>query len=372
MRVTWVALGAVVWLGPGPAQAEPRPLAKPDPAKAIAAGLKWLAKHQDEDGTWSCVDFEKRCAGAKCGGKGADANYDPGTTGLACLAFLAAGHTPKAGEHKAIVEKGIARLVRGQNAEGCLAVPTKEGHFIYPHLYATRAVCEAAGATGDAALLEAATKAVRWTEKARNPELGWRYGVQPKDNDTSVTGLAVLALAAGKAAGIEVDEACFTGAAAWFNKVTNAEWGKTGYTQNGDNGARLPEAQAYAPTESMTALALAARLRMGEKVESAAVTSGLALLVNLPPVWAPKDGNDFYYWQYGTIATSLAGGAAWDLWKARAVEALVAGQRKGTHADGSWDPCDAWGTAGGRIYSTAMNLSTLALCGKPGKPPRGK
>ena len=122
----------------------------------------------------------------------------------------------------------------------------------------------------------------------------------------------------------------------------------------------------------MTALALAARLRMGERVESATVTTGLALLVNLPPVWAPKDGNDFYYWQYGTVATSLAGGAAWAMWRERTIEALVPNQRKGGHADGSWDPCDAWGTAGGRVYSTAINIATLAGCGKPGKPPRGK
>jgi len=28
---------------------------------------------------------------------------------------------------------------------------------------------------------------------------------------------------------------------------------------------------------------------------------------------------------------------------------------------GSWDPIDAWGTAGGRVYATAINALTLEV-----------
>jgi hypothetical protein len=49
------------------------------------------------------------------------------------------------------------------------------------------------------------------------------------------------------------------------------------------------------------------------------------------------------------------------------IKALLGSQRKldlkdgTTCEDGSWDPIDEWGTAGGRVYSTALGAMTFEV-----------
>jgi len=51
------------------------------------------------------------------------------------------------------------------------------------------------------------------------------------------------------------------------------------------------------------------------------------------------------------------GGLTWEQW--RTLDAVVKTQRADGNFAGSWDPDDAWGTEGGRVYSTAMLVLTL-------------
>ena len=51
-----------------------------------------------------------------------------------------------------------------------------------------------------------AERAIRFSVEAQSPGLGWKYGEKWSRNNTSVTGLMVLALKAGKTAGIEVPD----------------------------------------------------------------------------------------------------------------------------------------------------------------------
>ena len=69
---------------------------------AVRAGLVWLAKAQEKDGSWNCKRWE--------GG----GNYDVGMTGLALLAFLGAGYTQTKGPFKSTVAKGLAWLKANQ------------------------------------------------------------------------------------------------------------------------------------------------------------------------------------------------------------------------------------------------------------------
>ena len=44
------------------------------------------------------------------------------------------------------------------------------------------------------------------------------------------------------------------------------------------------------------------------------------------------------------------------------IKALVNSQRQGLICeDGSWDPIDEWGPAGGRVYMTALGAMTLEV-----------
>ncbi len=45
----------------------------------------------------------------------------------------------------------------------------------------------------------------------------------------------------------------------------------------------------------------------------------------------------------------------------RVGQLLLDNQRRGHEFKGSWDPIGVWARVGGRIYSTAMAVRTLAL-----------
>ncbi len=84
---------------------------------------------------------------------------------------------------------------------------------------------------------------------------------------------------------------------------------------------------------------------------------------HLPPRWDPNDGSiDFCYWYFGTLALREIGGDAWTKWQRALLDAVLPNQRTdGEPCDvlGSWDPIDAWGDEGGRVYATAMLALTL-------------
>jgi hypothetical protein len=90
------------------------------------------------------------------------------------------------------------------------------------------------------------------------------------------------------------------------------------------------------------------------------------VLLRKPPAWdaGAKGAVDFYYWYYGTHAMRRVGGTMWDQWSQRVVAAVVSKQRSDGSFAGSWDPEDAWGQDGGRVYSTAILGLTLEACSR--------
>jgi hypothetical protein len=56
------------------------------------------------------------------------------------------------------------------------------------------------------------------------------------------------------------------------------------------------------------------------------------------------------------------GGAHWKTWESRIQTILLENQRDSGDAKGSWDAAtDAWGFAGGRVYTTALCALTLQV-----------
>ena len=80
----------------------------PAPRERVDAALRWLADHQHPDGRWDADGFWKMTG--KTGDGSGSAVHDVGVTGLALLAFLGDGHTPKSGTYRAGVKKGRGRL----------------------------------------------------------------------------------------------------------------------------------------------------------------------------------------------------------------------------------------------------------------------
>lgn len=336
--------------------------------EAVQKGLEWLARHQGPDGTWRCRRFMESCAKGACSGPGSGDEHDMGVTGLAVLAFLGAGQTHRFGHFKPAVRNALKGILDRQASDGCCGPKTGDGRWIYGHVLCALALAEAHAMNLEppSPLLRApAQKAVDFLVACRNPGGGWRYGVRPGDSDASVTGWALHALAAAELAGLDVQREAVDGGLAWLDTVTERDArkddaGSCRYLPGRDRSDRRPA--AFARSEAMTAQALFCRIILGglaaaRRPEFAKAVRRIALA---PPVWDDGAGTiDMYGWHFGAEAMFLAGGPYWRAWWEAAKRALVASQRRQGCEAGSWDPAGAWGSAGGRVYATAVNVLTL-------------
>ncbi|MCC7509430.1 MAG: terpene cyclase/mutase family protein [Planctomycetes bacterium] len=358
----------------------------------VLAALTWLKDHQNFRGHWSATTFsdDSRRAnaaktynidwvsvGAPDGDKGWESSGDIGLTGLALLAFAGAGNSHLSGDFKETIRYGMAYLKKVQSNDGCFGAK-EDDHFVYNHAIATMAMAEIFGLSGDTDVKPIADKAVEFILKAQNPGMGWRYGVQPGVNDSSVTGWMVMALKSAKTAGLDVDTSkSFSDAADWFKMVTVDVNGypKTGYDAPGSNNARLRNASDYEHNPSMDAIYITSMLWTGKADLNDRVVKSLARVCveqSYLPTW-DRDRVDYYYWYMASMALYQVGGSTWAAWEKAMSRTLLDNQR-GWHATdkrkghitkdildehGSWDAVDAWGQAGGRVYSTAINCLTL-------------
>jgi hypothetical protein len=338
--------------------------AKTKAPPGVKGGLRWLRDHQSEDGMWDCDGFHLRCdpkAGPECTGRGA-ASYDVGVTGLALLAFLGAGHDGRADTpNDEVVRKALKWLRANQDAVGCFG-PQSDTRFTYSHACATIAMCEAATFNRKWEWRRSAQAAIGFIEACQTPQRGWRYGIRPGESDASVTGWMLLALKAGKYAGLEVSDRAISEGLAYLDALTDPESGRTGYQQRGELPVRPPGLAERWPareTESLTAVATCARIFCGSTTSSAFMKPAAELLSKTQPVWDESKGSiDMYYWYYATLALHQLGGPAWERWNKSLEKAVIESQVKEGCAEGSWDPKDPWGAEGGRVYSTAL----MTLC----------
>ena len=341
---------------------------------AVLSALNWLRDHQNPDGFWDCDEFmfEDKHDGAPSNGPGNAVN-DVGVSGLALLAFLGNGQTLSKGPFSENVRRGISWLGRNQDDEGLFGEDVGNP-TLYNHAIATMAMGEACYfAKRPPNLTERMKNAVKVIVNARNPYEVWRYSLAANgDNDSSITGWMVFALKTAKDVKINVSEDNFHGAREWFNTMTDAGSGRTGYAygDGGGPGGRPSRLKAYIEkfpaekSEALTAVSLLCRIFMTdvEKVgewkkhpDYALLNKQADLLIRTLPVWS-EDGstNDMYYWYYGTFALNQWGGKHWRSWKKAIEKTLLENQHnKEDNLRGSWDPNGPWGEDGGRVYSTA-------------------
>ena len=358
--------------GPPGGKSRGRPNGKPDGGgrpggtptnEAVDLGLLWLKNHQDEDGHWDADQFMKHdVVGDACTGPGNSVN-DVGVTGLALLAFLGVGNTLKDGPHRKVVRSGVRWLLEQQDADSGLIGTAASQSYMYSHAIAALAVCEAYGLSDHRPLRKSSQAAINYIVQSRNPYGVWRYQPRDNDGDSSVTAWMVQALLSGKEFGLLVDDAALQTAAVFFDGVTDAATGTAGYTKAGEGSSRPVGKQDKFPaakTESLTSAVLLCRcLLHQEPKDTPTMSLATEAILKKPPVWNETDGSiDMYYWYYASYALFQIGGKPWETWSKKMNGALVKTQRKDGNAKGSWDPVDAWGEEGGRIYSTAI----MVLC----------
>ena len=352
----------------------------PRMVEAVHQGLAWLVAHQSADGHWGARGHADVCLGKAQMSDGEDgrgnAAHDVGVTGLALLALLTSGVTgPGAFPYGSALERGTRWLRKRQDSEGCLS-DRSDLRWMYDHIAATHAMVEAYATTGGTADQECARAAVKFLEKARNPYFGWRYGVRPGDNDTSVTAWAMCAMAAardvdradvltGRPPTFGLDGEAADGASAWIQKMVAPDLGQVGYVARGlGQGQKMGRDFGRYPPLAIDGCTMmgAATLFMAETTSDA---TGLRLALKRIrsglPTFADGSTVDYNAWAFGTLAAWQAGDELWSDWRPRMAEALLAAQRRDGDVcgvKGSFQAIDPWSGEGGRVYSTAMGVLT--------------
>ncbi len=333
---------------------------------AVAAGLAYLARIQDERGFWGDLrDFHEKYGDVRVG-----------KTGLALLAFLGAGHTSVSGtEHSEVVERAIRFLLAQQDAES--------GHFgassAYDHGIATYALAECFAITKEARLSEPLERAVAQILRCQSRETdarlfgGWGYyqrggDVWPEDPwpRVSVSAWQVMALESASLGGLSIPEQAFEDARAFLTRAWDPRRGAFRYDHDpGRLGSGYPILPASTPA-AIFALSL-----LGADVTGSAFAPARRFVLERAPDGYRYTGDDdfvyrargnLYFWYYGTLAMFRAGGSDWERWNAAMKDTLLPAQEE----DGSWRPLDVYAEYAGdderdRAYTTAMCVLALEI-----------
>ncbi len=326
--------------------------------KAVENSLKWLAKVQEQDGSW---DADKHGGGAHAKDpqghvrQGGGTLADSGVTGLALLAFMGAGYTPHDGEYSDNVDRALKWLIQQQRDDGYLGGSATYYDQMYCHAIATFALGEACGMQDESErspeLRRAVRAAVEFIVERQCADGGWRYKKED-DGDMSMFGWQLMALKSADIAGVKVHPGVWTNMIGFLKRRSLNSDGNP--SERG--GLAGYNASNPKPTPAMTAEALFCKQMIGIDRKNPAAKEAVGyLLKNLPHLAR----YDEYYWYYGTMAMFQHGGDSWDQWNAVQRDLLIQQQETRGRNAGSWAPKGKWAGIGGRIYSTA--LSTLCL-----------
>ncbi len=316
---------------------------------AVARGLRWVARHQNPDGSWS-LDRFNRVESCNCGGR-ASLHSDMTGTALALLPLLGAGQTHLTGIYKNEVAQGLRWLVQHQKTDGDLRGSSAQYPGMYTHGQATIVLCEAFLMTGDERLRVPAQLALDFIIRAQYLDGGWRYYPRQKRNrlqgDTSVLGWQLMALQSGLAANLAVPEETLENAGHFLDTVQRRQGAQYGYMHREN------------PTAPMTAEGLLCRIYLGWKKNQPPLREGVDwLLKKYPPA---ANNPNVYYWYYATQVMHHYGGRPWLVWNLKMRDVLISTQETRGHQAGSWTPRGPLTSQGGRVYMTALAVCCLEV-----------
>jgi hypothetical protein len=316
---------------------------------AVARGLKWLVRHQAENGRWS---FDKFHEHGKCNCTGPGQENDILATGFALLPFLGAGETHKNEDRNHLysrnVERGLRFLVAKQKDQGDF------GAGSLAQALATTALCEAYSMTADPALRGPAQRALEWIIRTQQEGGGWTDDPEKKPT-LPVAVWQIMALRSGHLAGLRIPNATWLRVNAFLDALGS------------DDGSTYGISAKPAGYRSNIALAsgLLCRMYMGWGPRNAGLQRGVQLLRQALP---NPDPNDFlldYICTQVFFHLAAVNPEAWEQWNPKMRDLLIDKQDDGTNTEhrdqkGSWSPeGDVQAARGGRLLKTAMSLLIL-------------
>lgn len=272
-----------------------------------------------------------------------------GITALGGMALLSGGHTPVRGQYAANCLKALRYVIARQDrSSGYLG---NDFGNMYGHGFATLFLAECYGMEPSEPVRRSLEAAIDLIHRSQNAEGGWRYQPLPVDADISVTICQVMALRAawnvgiGGKASVEASaraiayvRRCATGAGGFSYTASGSSWGTEG-------AEGVPRAAAGAMSLIGAGISDLADPHLGAAMRF--------IRRNVPAHLASSN----YFW-YGEYYASQAMFHSperedWNRYWEQAAPAVLSRQS----ADGSWPGLEGPGAA----YGTAMALIILQI-----------
>ena len=370
--ITLVA-GLSLFVGLFPAQAEET--VKRDIEDTVRAGLDWLVRHQNSDGSWSHDRWSSHCntdgpcscrspKQASPDGTSGIGSNDVATTALCLRAFMAGGHTHRDGEnqkYRQAVRRGIEWLLTKQidneaepSRHGMFAVSHEEGELpsdaTLSHALALHALGVQLMISRDKKwLLEPVTRATEWSIRAQSKKGGW--GSWPESDQRAILDLSQHLLALSMARACSLTRVITTDREDIKRCIGQSlEWLQSRASSREDDAHETPL--------ELAAIAVAEGIAKGWR-ES--YETSRRRLEPLLPHWrasAAKEepGSDPLFWY---LSGHFHFQVSQDRWGKHQAEELIVHQRVQGCSDGSWDPIGESIFDHSRTTVTALALLTL-------------
>lgn len=316
-----------------------------DTEAAVEAGLEYLVRIQESDGSWS------------------QRKNPVGSTALALLAFFGSGYHHKDGKHQNTMNRGVEYLLRHVGvSDGAM-----QNSEFYWNGVAAMAFAEAYALSGDLLCRDAASKITGFIVSSQGPEGGWGqmpYAPHMREKyrySTFVSGWMALALSSARTAKISIDGDAINKYLRYVRFITNekglaASWWEAGKKEDF--------------SEAMAASVVSSRFSCGEDLDAESMKESLACFTtrippSLRPKWlkeAPKDNKDRLdneFWHHAALSAYYAGGKSWEMWNKMLKDLLVKNQIKEGFFKGAWDETLFKGGDRSEIYGTCLNILTL-------------
>jgi hypothetical protein len=324
-----------------------RGMITPRTQEAIDRGLAFLARSQNQDGSFGTNQHRGNIAITSLGG----------------LAFMAGGHQPGRGRYGRVVTNAL-RFVLSKEDRGIPGYLHNQNSSLhgpmYGHGFGTLFLAEVYGMAPTRQLRTelrgTLDRSVKLIINSQNAEGGWRYRPERRDADLSVTICQIMALRAARNAGIAVPKSVAKRCTEYVKACQSANDGGFRYQKHtGPTG--------FARTAAGVVALYSAGIYEGNEVKG-----GLDFLKQFRPGAARGGFGGFqeaemrihYYYghYYAAQAMWTAGGDYWREWYPAIRDELLRPEGGGGHRqdDGSWFDH--------RIcphYSTAMALIILQI-----------
>ncbi|MGH7142499.1 MAG: prenyltransferase/squalene oxidase repeat-containing protein [Planctomycetota bacterium] len=298
--------------------------------QACQHAAKWLAQHQNPDGSWD--------------DHGANSTA---MTGLAGMALLATGSTPNRGPYGVNVEKAVMFCLKHQDAQG-MYIGHNDGRGMHGHGFSTSFMAQAYGMGLEPSLedkvRDSLIKAVKLIAHAQSHNGGWYYQPDANADEGSVTVCEAQALRCCADVGIPVPDRTVRDGIGYMYKSQNAD-GTINYQIGMSGGTGSPALTAagavvFFSYGKYTQNDERARRTM-DAVRRIFGAQGIA-----------NTGHQCYTDFYAAQAFHMASEEDYAKYYPRIRDFLVRSQS----GDGSWQ-----GDSAGQVYGTSLNLLVLAI-----------